>query len=363
MRTTPSDRSSAFLPRLFLGTVLATAILLPSLYQTLLTSLWTCLYHSSFYRLSTFETILTISSYAVLEPLYVVKFWNNPSLRIDVRNSAGNDSGKPDATPRLPKMRYPSKRLGEFFVYAAPLLLMDFTMIKKFAGVPIADIRQSGGYPPLPSEARSNNLLASVSGVLNNSTSSNQTSFNKPISQSFLLPTFHNFSSSPPLQLTRALPPAAPSSRQLALQLLTAFFIYDSLFFLAHLAFHRIKYLARFHAPHHTHAEIHPQVTNQLSIAERLSLVLLANFSLNVIGSHVLTRTIFVPIFVWLLIEVHSGMNLPWGYDKLMPEGWATGPTVHAKHHRVGDGSYAPFFAWWDTLLEWNEKRHEVKSE
>ena len=33
-------------------------------------------------------------------------------------------------------------------------------------------------------------------------------------------------------------------------------------FFVIYLAFHRIEFLARIHRPHHTYAEIHPQVTN-----------------------------------------------------------------------------------------------------
>src|SRR2546429_530009 len=100
-----------------------------------------------------------------------------------------------------------------------------------------------------------------------------------------------------------------------------AFFVYDELFFFTHLTFHRIKFLARIHRPHHTHAEIHPQIMNWLSIAERLSLTLLANFSLNVIGRYVLTRTAFVPFFVRLLVDVHSGLDLSWGYDKILPFG------------------------------------------
>lgn len=83
----------------------------------------------------------------------------------------------------------------------------------------------------------------------------------------------------------------------------------------------RIKFLARIHRPHHTHAEIHPQVTNRLSIAERLSLILLANFSLDVIGNLVPIRTAFVPFVVGLLVDVHSGLDLPWGYDKILPFG------------------------------------------
>ena len=61
-----------------------------------------------------------------------------------------SDKGKPKA----PKMRRPSKRMGELVTYAAPLLLMDFTMIKKFAGVPVSDIRQSGGYRSLEENQR-----------------------------------------------------------------------------------------------------------------------------------------------------------------------------------------------------------------
>ena len=59
-----------------------------------------------------------------------------------------------------------------------------------------------------------------------------------------------------------------------------------------------------------------------MHVFERLGLVLLANFSLNVIGSHVLTRTVFVPVLMWLLVEIYSGLELPWGYAKVLPKGW-----------------------------------------
>ncbi len=97
---------------------------------------------------------------------------------------------------------------------------------------------------------------------------------------------------------------------------------------------------------------MNPQITNQLDVLERLGLVLLANFSLNIIGSHVITRTLFVPMFVWLLVEIHSGMDLPWGYDKLLPNGWAAGSKRHSQHHQTGTRYYAPFFNWWDRAFE-----------
>ncbi len=135
------------------------------------------------------------------------------------------------------------------------------------------------------------------------------------------------------------------------LELLFSLLIYDLLFFVTHLSFHKIPLLLKHHITHHRHAEIHPQITNQLSVIERLSLVLLANFSLNIIGSHVLTRTAFVPVFVYLLVEIHCGMDMPWAYDKILPKGWGAGARKHAEHHRSGEGGYEPFFEWWDRLF------------
>lgn len=106
------------------------------------------------------------------------------------------------------------------------------------------------------------------------------------------------------------------------------------LFFLFHLTLHTIPPLRSLHAPHHTHhahhAQLHPQATNQLHVFERLGLVLLANFSVNVNGSHVLTRPVFVPVFVWLLVEIHSGLELP--------KGWGGGARKHWMHHQGGEG-------------------------
>ena len=324
---------SVWIPRTLLCFILFTALFTPSMYNSLLFRLYSHLYRSSIYRFSGIETVETMLCYIILEPLYTYKFGRNPSRRVDVRGAKPLNEDAP--RPKVPKMRRPSKRLGELLVYAAPLLCMDLVMIKKFAGVPVSDIRRSGGYVAIEP---------------------NRT---EDISPSFLLPTVHNFTLQSPLQLQRALPLAPPSSRRLVVELLVSFFIYDSLFFFIHVAFHRIPLLARIHRPHHTHAEIHPQVTNRLSVTERLSLILLANFSLNIIGSHVLTRTAFVPFFVYLLIEVHSGLDLEWGYDKIMPGGWGAGSQVHAIHHRSGDRAFQPFFAWWDTGLSWLEQGRE----
>jgi len=319
---------SMLVPRILLGTIAFTALLFPSLYDPLLSLIYNSLYSSSLYRFSGFETLQTVFCYAVIEVLYTIKFLENPDLRLDARSRSDVDSKANTSIPKRPRMRRPSRRKLEILTYIAPLLALDFTLIKKYAGVPVAAIRQTGGYEPLKMD------------------------INDSISPSFLLPTIHNFSLTSPLQLWRALPEEAPSSRRLILELALSFFIYDALFFIAHLAFHRIPILARFHQPHHRHGEMNPQVTNQLSVAERLSLVLLANFSLSIIKCHVLTRSAFVPIFVYLLVEIHSGLDIEWGYDKLLPFGFGAGARKHAKHHREGRGEYEPFFSWWDGGLE-----------
>ncbi|KAL8876305.1 MAG: hypothetical protein Q9198_005474 [Flavoplaca austrocitrina] len=313
--------SSIWIPRCCLLLLLGSSVTVPDIYQPALCSLYAWLRHSSLFTSSTFETWWTVVVYAIIEVSYTYRFGHNPHLRLANCGKDGNTNTKP-----IPKMQRPKHRLVEGLTYIFPLLLLDLTLIKKYAGVSVQDMALSGNYD-----------LSAVT---------------KTIHGTFLAPTLHNFTLSSPLQTRRALPVESPISRELALQLMTSLFIYDMLFFFFHLTLHHPKF-ASIHSQHHNHREINPQITNQLDIVERLGLVLLANFSLNIIGAHVLTRTMFVLIFVWLLVDIHSGMDLPWGYDKILPQGWASGSKRHSMHHRVGNRYYEPFFNWWDDAYEW----------
>lgn len=321
---TTSVSNEAFVARITLITVVGSAVLFPSLYQPPLDLLWTILRNSNIYQSSTFETFWTVFCYAAIEPWITHIFLQHPEWRLIAK------SRKADNVSRPRGMRRPSRRKLEGLTYIAPLLLLDLMMIKKFADVPLEDMLISGNYDPAIARSR----------CRGNTCHSN-----------FLMPSLHNFTLASPLQTQRALPPAAPSSRRLALELISSFVIYDAAFFAFHLALHILPGIRVWHAPHHKHAEIHPQITNQLHIFERLGLVLLANFSLNIIKSHVLTRTLFVPLFVWLLVEIHSGLDLPWGYEKILPTGWGGGAKKHARHHASGDGGFEPYFEWCDGLL------------
>lgn len=321
--------SSVLWLRLGLGLSLGTAVAFPHLYQQSLNHIYAFLSASSIYKSSTFETFWTVIVYAIIEASYTYRYAHNPHLRLANRKKDGRHTVKP-----VPKLQRPSKRIREGLTYVAPLLIMDLTMIKKFGNVSVDAMATSGNYDPSTMTMRKN----------------------------FLAPTLHNFTAASPLQTQRALPTLAPTSQQLVLQLAASIFIYDTVFFLFHLALHKLPVLGKVHSIHHRHGEINPQITNQLDILERLGLVLLANFSLNIIGSHVLTRTLFVPMFVWLLVDIHSGMDQPWGYDKLLPRGWASGSKRHSVHHQFGQKYYEPFFNWWDDAYEWVTKRQDQEN-
>ena len=151
------------------------------------------------------------------------------------------------------------------------------------------------------------------------------------------------------IQTTRALPQEAPSLFQICYHLLGAYILFDAMFCTVHYVLHRSSWLYKhIHAPHHRHQVLYSKVVNQLSLVERVALILSANQALKIMGAHPLTRTIFVPLFLVSLTENHCGYDLPWSWDKLVPFGLVGGAAKHWAHHVRGDRYYAPFF----TLLD-----------
>ncbi len=163
------------------------------------------------------------------------------------------------------------------------------------------------------------------------------------------------------LQYTRALPIEPPTVWQVFYQLVLSIIIYDFLFFLVHLAVHKNMWLYKnVHAFHHDHPTIHSRVTNQLTVLERTLLVLSANEALKIMYSHPLTRTMFVPLFLWMITENHYGYDLPCTLDKLIPFGLAGGSAKHYEHHVYGSRHYQPFFTYIDKFFSY--KNGKVKS-
>ena len=159
------------------------------------------------------------------------------------------------------------------------------------------------------------------------------------------------------IQYTRALPPKSPTIFQISYQLIFSFLLFDLLFFFLHFALHKNHLLYRYiHKRHHEHNHIHAHVTNQLSISERITLILSANFALKVFCSHPLTRTIFIPIFIGILVDNHSGYDMPFGLHRLVPFGIVGGSLKHYEHHVSGKRAYQPILIYLDAILK-NSRR------
>ncbi len=107
-------------------------------------------------------------------------------------------------------------------------------MVKKFVGVPREEIIRSGGYE-VPSWPTSMNLT--VGGM--KSAADGLTGLE--IRPSWRVPTLHRFNFGNPVQLTRALPLSAPSSREIVLGIVVALFLYDFYFYLPHIALHKVS--------------------------------------------------------------------------------------------------------------------------
>ncbi|ORX35088.1 hypothetical protein BD324DRAFT_117845 [Kockovaella imperatae] len=333
-----SRKRNLFFLRCGLFSIVSTALLFPAWYDPFLQQLWSFLKNRSLYNSSMWESFLTMFSYIIYEIFYTLLAINpkepctridrRPGESVDVRNHtevSGTSHLHRNGTVYIPS---PRGRLREAIIYAAPVIFLDLIMVKKFVGVSKEDIIRSGGY----SLSSTNSSMDSVTRL--------------EIQQTWKVPTLHNFSWSSPVQLVRALPEAPPTSRQIVIGVIGALVLYDFFFYVPHIAMHRFSLLWHFHKPHHKHAEIHVQVTNQyvrLSLTERLTLLASANIALHAMSAHPLTRTIFVPIFLYLLVENHCGLDLPYGYHRLLPSGWAAGPEEHAEHHRKGNVNFQPY--------------------
>ncbi|CAK8679728.1 cholesterol 25-hydroxylase-like [Clavelina lepadiformis] len=163
------------------------------------------------------------------------------------------------------------------------------------------------------------------------------------------------------IQITRALPENAPMLKDIAVHLLLSVVIFDALFFALHLAFHKSALFYRiFHKQHHTHDFVNVKVTNRLHFVDRLATVLTANFGLKVVSAHPLTRSIFTFFYVLVLILNHSGLDLPYSYEKIVPWGVIGGPRRHFEHHEYGARYYQPIFTYLDTMLEWMRQRNKT---
>uniref|UniRef100_F6Q7R7 Methylsterol monooxygenase 2-2 n=2 Tax=Ciona intestinalis TaxID=7719 RepID=F6Q7R7_CIOIN len=160
------------------------------------------------------------------------------------------------------------------------------------------------------------------------------------------------------IQVTRQLPEDPPLLGDMVRHLVVGLVLYDVAFFLQHFTFHKIPTLYRlFHKKHHTHTSVNVKVTNRLHVIERILLVLSANFGLWIQGAHPLTRSVFIVVFISMLIENHCGFDFPYSYDKILPDGLVGGSRRHCEHHHNGNKNYQPIFTYIDALMDWMKRK------
>lgn len=154
------------------------------------------------------------------------------------------------------------------------------------------------------------------------------------------------------INTTQALPVDPPAVGELVTDLIASILLYDALFFCVHYVLHKNLFLYKHvHFFHHDHGKVHPHVTNQLTVIERLILILTANLSLKFFRSHPLTRALFIPAFIFMLVDNHTGYDLPFGLHRVVPFDLYGGSVAHYAHHEHGHGTYQPFFSYFDKFL------------
>lgn len=106
---------------------------------------------------------------------------------------------------------------------------------------------------------------------------------------------------------------AAPTTMGILGGVFGGLFLYDLLFFVGHIAMHKIPILNRtVHAKHHKTTEVRACEIVRLGVAEEVLEVFFSILALNFLSVHPVARTIYNAVIVFLLTELHCGFDFPW---------------------------------------------------
>ncbi|XP_024075376.1 cholesterol 25-hydroxylase [Terrapene carolina triunguis] len=148
------------------------------------------------------------------------------------------------------------------------------------------------------------------------------------------------------------LPVMAPDLPRVLLDVTVCLLLFDFQYFLWHLLHHKVPWLYKtFHKVHHKHVSTFALTTQYSSVWELLSLGFFAAINPVLLKCHPLTEMIFFLVNIWLSVEDHSGYELPWSTNRLMPFGLYGGAPHHDLHHLKFKCNYAPYFTHWDRLF------------
>jgi len=135
-------------------------------------------------------------------------------------------------------------------------------------------------------------------------------------------------------------------------EVVLALVIYDTLFFFGHWILHRNSFLFQnVHSKHHLMNVVRAGDSIRHSFLDGFWDVVCAVAALMILKANALSRAVFNIIAIGLIVEAHSGINMPWAVANVLPFKIMAGPVAHDEHHTQGYGNYSKFFSWWDALF------------
>jgi len=81
-------------------------------------------------------------------------------------------------------------------------------------------------------------------------------------------------------------------------------------------------------------------------------------------GKHPLSRIVHNALIVQMLLEIHSGFDFPWHFNRLIPFGriLCVSPAIHNAHHRRGDVYFQQFFTYLDWFMGFQLSKKDFES-
>ena len=106
-----------------------------------------------------------------------------------------------------------------------------------------------------------------------------------------------------------ALAMGAPTVGRIAFDIAGALFLYDTYFFISHLALHKLpaKLYHWTHGKHHVNRDCRASDTVRLTPVEEFADVMCSILALRTMGAHPLSRGLYNFVIVGLLVELHAG--------------------------------------------------------
>jgi hypothetical protein len=81
--------------------------------------------------------------------------------------------------------------------------------------------------------------------------------------------------------------------------------------------------------------------------------------ALRAIRAHPLSRSLYNVVIVFLLAELHSGYDMPWSPQNVVPFGLVAGSRRHHAHHADGNVYYQKFLTYFDDAAGFTYRRRQ----